>query len=761
MESRAYSGLMPFSSSRPVAISIDFGTSNTVATVRRADGRVGQQLFDGAPQLPSAVFLGEDGPVVGTDAVHSGRRRPDRYEPNPKRRIDDDSLLLGGIEIPTVSVIAAVLSRVARECEQTLGSLGPVTVTVPASWGPVRRHVVADAATAAGLGAVDLVAEPVAAASYFAEALGADIPPGSGVVVYDLGGGTFDATVLQRTPAGFELLAVDGATDLGGLDFDHALAEHLAATVHPGDDRWNRLLHPAEAADRRARTAFMEEVRLAKERLSRTAATDLTLPLFDVDAHLTRDEVEQVCAPLVARTIRVVQGVIRESGLNGDQISGLFLVGAASRMPLVATRLHRELGIAPAAIEQPELAVSEGGLITRHTINSPAPVPSPALPPRTAPVERAAPAAPRRKRHRRLALVAVAAALILAVGGLLAFKYLPLDRGEFGGEDPESTESSTVEAVSDDTEDPFTAAAAGDLVTEMSGSHLGPVLHVRTGQIDGEPVAVTAGEDKAIRIWDPATGVERARFSGHEGPIEHLSVIEFDGRSVAFSRDAATEIVWYLDDPEHPIASRAPDYGWVFWVGVLDEVPVYFTESELRDLYTGAPIRDMNFAFSETSVLTHIDGELRQAGTYEQSVFVADFATGALLGDPFEQYAGDLAAFTAGGAGERSLAVTVGTDGGVQAWDLATAERYGTAGIEPDQAVTSAQVFNLYGKNVALLQGDQGLSVFDLEAGARVGEIIAPHTGDGAIRSTAVAWIDDKALAVVGTGEGRVEVWRL
>ncbi len=384
---------MSFSSPRPASISVDFGTSHTVATIRRADGRVHQQLFDGSPQLPSAVFMNDEGgPVVGTDAVHSGRRKPERFEPNPKRRIDDAQILLGDTEIPVTSVIAAVLSRVARECTQTLGSLGPVTVTVPAAWGPTRRHVVADAASAAGLGTVDLVAEPVAAASYFVETLHTPIPQGSGVVVYDLGGGTFDATVLRRATTGFDVLAVDGAADLGGLDFDQALAEHLTATVQPDDERWQRLTNPTEPADRRHRTAFMEEVRQAKERLSRSASTELTIPLLDVDAHLTRDELEQVCTPLIERTIRVTQGVIRESGLAKEQIAGIFLVGAASRMPLAATLLHRELGIAPSAIEQPELAVSEGGLVAQHTVNTPISVPSPALPPQTAPPVMAAPA---------------------------------------------------------------------------------------------------------------------------------------------------------------------------------------------------------------------------------------------------------------------------------------------------------------------------------------------------------------------------------
>ncbi|WP_157930626.1 glycine betaine ABC transporter substrate-binding protein [Glycomyces xiaoerkulensis] len=368
------------------AISVDFGTSHTVVAIRRADGRIHQQLFDGSPQLPSAVFLNDDGvPVAGTDAVHSGRRRPERFEPNPKRRIDDGEILLGDREMPVTDVVAAVLGRVARECEQTLGELGPVTITVPAVWGPTRRHVVTDAAAAAGFGEVTLVPEPVAAASYFVESLGNEVPVGSGVVVYDLGGGTFDATALRRTASGFEVLAVDGAGDLGGLDFDQALAEHLAASVRPDDERWSRLISPDSPADLRHRAAFLEEVRQAKERLSRNTATDLTIPLLDVDAHLTRRELESVAAPLLERTVRITRGVVRESGLSADEIAGLFLVGAASRMPLAATLLHREIGIRPAAIEQPELAVSEGGLPTEAAASSPPePAPSPALPPRTA-----------------------------------------------------------------------------------------------------------------------------------------------------------------------------------------------------------------------------------------------------------------------------------------------------------------------------------------------------------------------------------------
>ncbi|MFG3342223.1 Hsp70 family protein [Glycomyces sp. NPDC048151] len=838
---------MSFSNPRPASISVDFGTSHTVATIRRADGRVHQQLFDGSPQLPSAVFMNDEGgPVVGADAVHSGRRKPDRYEPNPKRRIDDAQILLGETEIPVTSVIAAVLSRVARECEQTLGSLGPVTVTVPAAWGPTRRHVVADAATAAGLGTVDLVAEPVAAASYFVETLGAHVPPGSGVVVYDLGGGTFDATVLRRATNGFDVLAVDGADDLGGLDFDQALAEHVAKTVQPDDERWARLTSPTEPADLRYRTAFMDEVRQAKERLSRSASTELTIPLLDVDAHLTRDELETVCTPLVMRTLRVTQGVIRESGLTKEQVAALFLVGAASRMPLVATLLHRELGIAPSAVEQPELAVSEGGLVAQHTVSTPISVPSPALPPQTtapavpAPVPSPAPAptgqtmrlpqpsapnpvalqptpqavpgsppypltqpamaAPQspptgpyptgpyptgpvppakgpwiKSKQGVAVLASIAGVLVLAVGALAAFQFLPGDEKDRDTA-VENTESAATEeeATGDGTDNdgsastgdddglvPLTEAQLGDKTAEMDSAHVGEVTHVRTGMIGTDPVAVTGGEDKVIRIWNVATGERVGEFRGHQEPIEHLSVFEFDGRWVAFSRDASTEAVWYLDDPGNPIQTRESSYNSIYWVGVWDSVPIYISDYEVVQLFNGQSMSDVSFSYADLSAIVELDGQLRQSGVYENTVFVSDMGTGEPVGGTFDQLAVEVTAFTAGTAAGKALGVTVTADGSVQAWDLVTAQPFGTAGRDLIQAVVGAQLLELDGKPVAMLLGDKGLTLFDLETGAQLGETVAPHTGDTAVKSASTAWIDDHAVVVTGTAMGQVEVWSL
>jgi actin-like ATPase involved in cell morphogenesis len=672
-------------------------------------------------------------------------------------------------------------------------------VTVPAAWGPTRRHVVADAATAAGLGTVDLVAEPVAAASYFVESLPVEIQPGNGVVVYDLGGGTFDATVLRRSANGFDVLAVDGADDLGGLDFDQVLAEHLAATFQSDDGRWQRLMHPTGPADVRHRIVFMEEVRRAKERLSRSASTDLTIPLIDVEAHLTREELDQVCAPLVERTIRVTQGVIRESGLTKELVSGLFLVGAASRMPLIATLLHRELGIAPAVIEQPELAVSEGGLLTQHTITSPISVPSPALPPQTAQtMQLPSPSAPRpvsqptpqgmpghstsaqpqmhptapagsgswlKSRQSVTVLSVTAVMVVLALAALIAFQFLPDKKdGDLttgGGAQTENTSSTDDDSSAGAGEDDGLDAAQGDLVATMDQAHVGAVYHVRTGQIDGVPVAVTGGDDSLIRIWDLATGDPISTFQGHQDGIEHLSVFDYEGRSVVFSRDSATEAVWYLDDPANPIVSRESSRNTIYWVGIRGSDPVYVTDHEVHQLITGETIGDVALASADFSWLTYIDETFTQVGTYQNRMFTADTATGETTGGTFDQLASNVIAFALGGALGKPLGLTVTGDGSVQAWDLTAAEPYGTAGHESQQAVNAAQLFELDGKAVALLQGDLGLTLYDLATGEPIGEMFASHTGEAALTSTATGAIDGHPVVVTGTMAGEVQVWSL
>jgi hypothetical protein len=346
------------------ALGVDFGTSNTVAVARWPDGRARPILIDGSPLLPSAVYAEPDGQlIVGRDAVHSARLDPARFEPNPKRRIDDGKVLLGEHEVPVGDLIAAVLARVAEEWHRAVGPVRPdVTLTCPATWGATRRTLLAEAAAGAGLEGARLVAEPVAAATYFAEVLGRDVPIGSVVMVHDFGAGTFDASVVARTAEGFEVLAVDGRDDIGGLDVDAAIVEHLG-TLFTAEPDWERLTAPTTVEERRAQRQLWDDVRIAKERLSRTQSADLVVPLLNREVHLTRDELETLARPVLDQTVQVTRSLLRWADLPEGRLAGVFLVGGASRIPLVATLLHRALGEAPVVIEQPELVVAEGSIL--------------------------------------------------------------------------------------------------------------------------------------------------------------------------------------------------------------------------------------------------------------------------------------------------------------------------------------------------------------------------------------------------------------
>ncbi|MFY1692273.1 Hsp70 family protein [Plantactinospora sp. WMMB782] len=345
-------------------LAIDFGTSNTVAVARGADGRARPLLFDGTPLLPSAVCLDPAGtPLTGRDAVRAARLEPARFEPAPKRRIDDGSVLLGDREMPVTELVGAVLRRVTVEAYRQLGGVDEVRLTHPARWGGRRRGILVDAARAAGLPPPRLVAEPVAAAAYYPAVPGTAVPPGRALAVYDLGGGTFDAAVVRRGTAGFDVLAESGLTDLGGLDFDQALVEHLGRGYAGGrTELWQGLLGPTDPGRRRARELLYDDVRAAKELLSRAASADLHLPALDLRAHLTRDELESLVRRPLQQTVGCLADTIAAARLDPADLVGIFLVGGSSRIPLAARLIHAELGVAPTTLEQPETVVAEGAL---------------------------------------------------------------------------------------------------------------------------------------------------------------------------------------------------------------------------------------------------------------------------------------------------------------------------------------------------------------------------------------------------------------
>ncbi|SHM59307.1 Hsp70 family protein [Cryptosporangium aurantiacum] len=393
---------------RRARLGIDFGTAHTVAVLRRSGREPRLLLFDGSPLLPSAVHAGPDGRLLtGRDAQHAGLTAPGAFEPHPKRCVDDRTVLLGDHEIAVSDLIAAVLRRVADEAAQALGEPPDEAVlTYPAAWANTRRGTLLTAASEV-LPNVRLLPEPVAAAHHFAEAT-ATLAPGESALVYDFGAGTFDASVVRRTPTGYEVLASEGLPDCGGLDVDAAIIANLG-TVAIGQDAtlWARLTSPETTSDQRYRRQLWDNVRTAKEVLSRATSTYVHLPLFDRDEVLGREQFEALVAPIVERTLTACRAALRTADVSPTAI---YLTGGSSRIPAVATALHQRFDVVPTLVDQPEIAVAEGAVTADESAG---PVASPAPP--TPPADRSG-----RPARRRLAVFGAAAVVlsVLAVAGL-------------------------------------------------------------------------------------------------------------------------------------------------------------------------------------------------------------------------------------------------------------------------------------------------------------------------------------------------------
>lgn len=346
-------------------LSVDLGTSNTAA-VLSAHGRPPRVVeVDGSATMPSSVFADEDGNlIVGRDADRRARLDPSRFEPNPKRRVDEGSLLLGDNVVAVTDALAAVLRRVHEETKRQLGGANAdeVRLTHPAQWGPVRRNVLLAAARLAGMGPnLALVPEPVAAAAHFASLSTQSLAAGQALAVYDLGAGTFDVAVVGATQHGFAVLAEGGLPDLGGLDVDQALLEHVGRHVSFRDPhRWQHMLRPESTADRRTQRALREDVKEAKEALSRYPQTEVPMPEPFDDVLVTRGELEALVRPSLLRSVEVLAGTIRSAGTTPDALAGIYLVGGASRIPLVATLIGEQLRVVPTSLDQPETAVALG-----------------------------------------------------------------------------------------------------------------------------------------------------------------------------------------------------------------------------------------------------------------------------------------------------------------------------------------------------------------------------------------------------------------
>ncbi|MFI0468842.1 type VII secretion-associated protein [Saccharopolyspora sp. 5N102] len=344
-------------------VSIDFGTSSTCTVVSVGGAEPQVVVIDGQPLVPSAVFAAADGTLfVGHEAERQAAVDPARFEPHPKRRIDEGELLLGSSVLKVADVIRAVLQRAVGEARRFAGgaAVDLLVLTHPADWGSMRTAALRQAA--AGLGKeLVMVPEPVAAAVF--HSAGHGLPDGGALAVLDLGGGTVDASVVRKQGSSFQVLATRGEPNFGGADIDQALLDHIGRLVSGTDpEAWRQLVEGREMPDRRRRRVVRQDVRGAKETLSRHAYTDVPMPPPFSDAHVTRVDLEALIAAPLAKSADLVLTTLREGKVARQQLAGVFLVGGSSRIPMVARLIHERTGVVPTTLDQPETVVARGAL---------------------------------------------------------------------------------------------------------------------------------------------------------------------------------------------------------------------------------------------------------------------------------------------------------------------------------------------------------------------------------------------------------------
>jgi YVTN family beta-propeller protein len=343
-------------------LSVDLGTTFVAAALSAGSQSEMFTLADRSVVAPALVYLGEDNTLVtGETANRLALSSPERAAREFKRRLGDPTpIRLADTPLAVTDLLAALLRDVLAKVTKTEGTPPQrVVLTHPATWGPLRLGLFDEVVRLAGLGDIPThtMTEPEAAAAHYTTSRG--LRDGELIAVYDLGGGTFDVTVLHAHPRRVEILGIpEGIERLGGIDFDEALFNHI-------DQVSGGAISTLDPRDQRAKIALArlrQDCVLAKEDLS--TVTETVIPVFlpdqNFDLRMTRAEFEDLVRAQVESTIGALTRTLRSAQVNPAQLNAVLLVGGSSRIPLVARTVSEALGVRTVVDAHPKYAVALG-----------------------------------------------------------------------------------------------------------------------------------------------------------------------------------------------------------------------------------------------------------------------------------------------------------------------------------------------------------------------------------------------------------------
>jgi molecular chaperone DnaK len=345
-------------------LGIDLGTTNSAFAVMEGDEPEIISNAEGDRTTPSVVaFSDDDERLVGKPAKNQAVQNPDRTIQSIKRHMgeDDYTVAVEGEEYTPEQISAMILQKIKRDAEEYLGDdVEKAVITVPAYFNDKQRQATKDAGEIAGFDVERIVNEPTAASM----AYGLDDESDQTVLVYDLGGGTFDVSVLDLGGGVYEVVATNGDNDLGGDDWDEALIDHLAEEFE--NDHGIDLRE-----DRQALQRLKDAAEEAKIELSNKKETTVNLPFITatdsgpvhLEQSVTRATFENLTADLLDRTVDPTEQALSDAGYSTGDIDEVILVGGSTRMPQVQDKVEDLVGQEPKKNVNPDEAVALGAAI--------------------------------------------------------------------------------------------------------------------------------------------------------------------------------------------------------------------------------------------------------------------------------------------------------------------------------------------------------------------------------------------------------------
>lgn len=344
-------------------IGIDLGTTNSCVAVMEGGESVVIPNAEGNRTTPSVVAFAKDGErLVGDVAKRQAITNPDRTIISIKRHMGTSHTEnVDGRAYTPQEISAMILQKLKSDAEAYLGeTVTQAVITVPAYFSDSQRQATKDAGKIAGLDVLRIVNEPTAAAL----AYGMDKEGEHTILVYDLGGGTFDVSVLELGDGVFEVKATSGNNHLGGDDFDERVMQYLI-------DQFKKDTGIDLKNDKMAMQRLKDAAEKAKKELSSTVTTTISLPFISADAsgpkhmeiNLTRAKFDEITADLVEKTLGPTRQALQDAGLSANQIDRVLLVGGSTRIPAVQDAIKKLLGKEPSKGVNPDEVVAVGAAI--------------------------------------------------------------------------------------------------------------------------------------------------------------------------------------------------------------------------------------------------------------------------------------------------------------------------------------------------------------------------------------------------------------